>query len=169
MRKAGSRDAKAVGVFVGDIARPSLAARGLGEASLITHWPEIVGERIAAYAQPLQLQWPPSGAKRDPDRASAPGALVLRIDGAFALEAQHAAATIVARVNAHLGWRCVEKVAFRQAPLEAPRPKPSRPAPPSAPALARARSQAEGIVDDELREAIARWGARVIDKAARKD
>ena len=41
----------------------------------------------------------------------------LRVEGAFALEAQHSAAIILDRVNAHLGWRCVEKIAFRQGPL----------------------------------------------------
>ena len=96
----------------------TLAARGLGEASRrTTHWPEIVGAAIAAYARPIQLQWPPRGSKRDPDQAGAPAILVLRIDGAFALEAQHASPTIVARVNAHLGWRCVARLAFRQGPL----------------------------------------------------
>ena len=42
---------------------------------------------------------PPRGSKRDPGAAGAPAILVLRIDGAFALEAQHAAATIVAPSN----------------------------------------------------------------------
>ncbi len=115
------------------------------------------------------MQWPPRGAKRDPDAPPTPATLVLRIDGAFALEAQHAAATIVARVNAHLGWRCVAKLAFRQGPL-APLPGPrARPAPPSAAAMAAARGIAEGIADEGLRESLAKLGARVIDKAARKD
>src|SRR5271156_5543618 len=106
-----------LGACLGDLLGPTLAARGLGEASLVTHWREIVGAAIAAYARPIQLQWPPRGSKRDPEEASAAAILVLRIDGAFALEAQHSAATIVARVNAHLGWRCVARVAFRQGPL----------------------------------------------------
>ena len=87
-----------LGASIGSLLGPTLAARGLGQASLVTHWPEIVGNAIAAYARPFQLQWPPRGGKRDPDDASAPATLVLRIDGAFALEAQHAAATIVAVV-----------------------------------------------------------------------
>ncbi len=87
----------------------ALAARGLSEASLIADWPAIVGESVARYARPLQLQWPPRPAKRDPEAPIAPATLVLRVDGAFALEAQHSAAIIVERVNAHLGWRCVGK------------------------------------------------------------
>lgn len=167
MRKPGA-PAAPLGAFVGDLVRPALAARGLGEASLITHWEEIVGVQIGAFARPIQLQWPPRGAKRNPDEANAPGTLVLRVDGAFALEAQHASATIVARVNAHLGWRCIDKVAFRQGPLEPLKRPPSRIDKPSPQSIARARELGRGIEDEGLREALTQLGARVIDNAARK-
>ena len=169
MRKPTSRFAAPLGAHLGELMGPALAARGLGQASLVTHWPEIVGADIARYARPMQLQWPSRGAKRDPEEKNAPATLVLRIDGAFAIEAQHAALTIVARVNAHLGWRCVEKIAFRQGPLpplSKPRPRPE---PPSPGALAKAREMGGGIIDDDLRESLARLGARIIDKASRKD
>ena len=77
----------------------------------------IVGETIARAARPLELKWPPRGARRDPGAPVAAATLVLSVDGAFALEAQHNAAVILARVNAHLGYRCVERLAFRQGPL----------------------------------------------------
>jgi len=155
-----------LGACLGDLMSPALAARGLGQASLVTHWPEIVGSAIAGYARPIQLQWPPRGAKRDPEEPNAPATLVLRIDGAFALEAQHAAATIVARVNAHLGWRCVARVAFRQGPLPSIAEPPVRQTRPSAQALATARGLASAIEDEGLREALAALGARVIEKAS---
>ena len=166
LRKPGPRYATPLGAHVGALMSPALAARGLGEASLVSLWPEIVGADIARYARFQQLQWPPRGAKRDPEEKTAAATLVLRIDGAFAVEAQHAAATVVARVNAHLGWRCVERIAFRQGPLEPPRERRSRPAPPSPLALARARDMGRGIEDEELREALARLGARILDKAS---
>jgi len=169
LRKPTSRFATPLGAHLGELMGPALAARGLGEASLVTHWPEIVGADIARYARPIQLQWPTRGAKTNLDEKMKAATLVVRIDGAFAIEAQHAALTIVARVNAHLGWRCVEKLAFRQGPL-APLTKPiARQEPPSPAALAKARDIGRGIEDDELRESLARLGARIIDKAARKD
>ena len=169
MRKPGSSFASPLGAHLKEIVAPALAARGLGEASLVTHWPEIVGADIARFARPIQLQWPHRGAKRDPEEKSAPATLVLRIDGAFGVEAQHASATIMARVNAHLGWRCVDKIAFRQGPFE-PLAKPrTRPKPPSAAALAAARELGAEVADEELRESLARLGARIIDKAGRKD
>ena len=89
MKKPGSSRPKTLASLLSDVVRPTLAARGLGEASLIAHWPDVVGEKIASFAQPEQLQWPPRGEKRDPDGPSAPATLVLRVDGAFALEASH--------------------------------------------------------------------------------
>jgi hypothetical protein len=167
MSKPRGYAAAPLGACLGDLMKTTLAARGLGEASLVTHWPEIVGGAIAAYARPIQLQWPPRGSKRDPDEATAPATLVLRIDGAFALEAQHSAATIVARVNAHLGWRCVARIAFRQGPLPPLQLPRMRRSPPSARAMVTAREFAGGIADEALREALARLGARVIDAAGR--
>jgi len=167
MRKPDPRFAAPLGAFVENLVGPALAARGLGEASLVTHWPEIVGAQIAGFARPAQLQWPARGAKRDPDEAMAPATLVLLIDGAFALEASHMAATIVARVNAHLGWRCVGRLAFRQGPLPPLNKSRTRIAPPSPAALARARENLGGIEDEDLRESLAKLGARVIDARER--
>ena len=155
-----------LGSLIEGVVEPTLAARGLGEISLITDWSEIVGATIARYARPLQIQWPRRGAKRRLEESAA-ATLVLRVDGAFALEAQHARAIIVERVNAHLGWRCVEKIAFRQGPLaEAKKTRRAAPAP-SAEAQAEAVALAAPIEDEELRQALTRLGARAIDRAGR--
>jgi hypothetical protein len=156
-----------VGALLAGIVAPTLAARGLGQMSLIADWPDIVGADVARYAQPTQIQWPPRGARQDPN-AVAPATLVLRVDPAFVLEAQHAAPIIVQRVNAHLGWRCVGRIAFRQGPL-APTRRPRRVAPaPSEDARRQAAALAAPIADDELRSALARLGARAIDREARR-
>ena len=168
MKKPGAGRAEPLGAFLSDIVKPTLAARGIGQASLVALWPEIVGAQIARFAEPEQLQWPPRGDKRDPLAPSAPATLVLRIDPAFALEAGHLGPTIVARVNAHLGWRCVDRVVYRQGPLSPGRAKPKAPPPPSPQSLARARALAAGVADDGLREALARLGARILDKGESK-
>ncbi len=166
--KPPRRGAKALAEFMPEIIEATLAARGLSEASLVADWPAIVGESIARYARPIQLQWPPRAARRDPEAPGGSSTLVLRVDGAFALEAQHNAAIIVAKVNAHLGWRCVEKVAFRQGPLP-PWKQERRPAPsPGADAEAEARAAAASIEDEALRAALTRLGARAIDQASRR-
>jgi hypothetical protein len=162
------RGAKPLAEFMPEVIEATLAARGLSEASLISDWPAIVGEAIARYARPIQLQWPPRPPRRDPEAALAPATLVLRVDGAFALEAQHGAGIIVARVNAHLGWRCVDKIAFRQGPLPPPKERRRAPPAPSAEAEAAASRAAASIEDGELRDALTRLGARAIDKSARE-
>ncbi len=159
--------AKPIAAFLPAVIGEALAARGMGEASLVSHWPAIVGEAIAAFARPIELQWPARGPKRDPQIPARPATLVLRVDGAFALEAQHSAAIIVTRVNAHLGWRCVEKIAFRQGPLPPLAAKrQGRPAP-STEAKQEAHSIAARIEDEALREALAGLGARVLDQDER--
>ena len=166
--KLQRRGAKALAEFMPGIIEEALAARGLSEASLIADWPAIVGASVARYARPIQLQWRPRPMRRDPEAPIAPATLVLRVEGAFALEAQHNAAVIAARVNAHLGWRCVEKIAFRQGPLPPLREKPRPPPSPSAEAEAEARTAAATIENDDLREVLTRLGARAIDRSARR-
>jgi hypothetical protein len=154
--------------FVPGLVEATLAARGLGESSLVADWPEIVGREIAAYSRPIQLQWPPRAPKRDPDAPIAGATLILRVESAFALEAQHAAAIIIERANAHLGWRCVEKIAFRQGPLPPKKARRQRLAEPSAEAEAAAASLAAPIEEETLRAALTRLGARAIDRSARR-
>lgn len=152
-----------LGQFLKGLVGASLAKRGLGESSLLTHWADIVGARIAGFAQPIEMQWPPRPQRRDPEAPASPATLVLRVDGAFALEAQHSSAIIVERVNAHLGWRCIEKIAFRQGPLDELRRPSTRKKAPSASARAKAEALAAPIEAQGLREALAKLGARIID------
>jgi hypothetical protein len=167
MMKPSRGGAKSLAEFTSGLIAEALAVRGLGKSSLIADWPAIVGETLARHVRPIELQWPPRATKRDPDAPIAPATLVLRVESAFALEAQHSASVIVARANAHLGWRCVDKIAFRQGPLP-PLKERRRPAPiPSDAAEAAARAAASLIVDEGLRDAVTRLGARAIDGSAR--
>jgi hypothetical protein len=153
-------------VHIPPVVAPALAKRGLSQASLLSHWPEIVGADISRFCRFERLVWPPRGVKTDPEAPRPPATLILRLDGAFAVEAQHLSRLIVERVNAHLGWRCVGKAAFRQGPLPEV-PAPRRVKPPSEAAVARARETAQ-VEDEGLREALTRLGARVFDRAAKK-
>ena len=140
---------------------PVLARYGFGQADVITCWPDIVGERVASYSEPIRLQWP-RRPRPGPDGGREPATLILRVEGGGALELQHMAAAIIERVNTHLGWRCVGRLAFRQAPLLGRAgPKP-RPAPPAPAAVAEARAATRGIAEEGLREALVRLGARAL-------
>ena len=157
-------DAAPLGAFLGALVEPALARQGLGETSLVTDWSVIAGARLAGGCRPIEVQWPRT-LRRDPDAPAALATLVLRVEGAFALEAQHSAQMIIERVNAHLGWRCIGKIAFRQGPLDSAEMRAPKATPPSARARELAEGYAAPIESGELREALARLGARVIDKS----
>jgi hypothetical protein len=153
--------------FVRAAVDPALAKQGFGESSLILHWDDIVGERVAACSEPIKLQWPPRPAKRPPDAVVEPATLVLRVSGAMALEIQHMGPILIERVNSHLGWRAVGKLAIRQGPL-CKANRPARIAPPDPRALAEAEKATEGVEDEDLRNALARLGARALRGPARR-
>lgn len=136
--------------LVGD----AFARQGFASAELVTRWDDIVGHEIAAHSEPIKLQWP----RRTDDDGEA-GTLVLRVEGPAAIEIQHLAALICERVNRFLGWRAVERLALRQAPLRRRQPRAARTQDPAAAApIAETLSD---IKDDELKEALARLGAAV--------
>lgn len=151
--------------LVGQCIAPVLAAKGFASTDIIVAWPEIVGERLAAFCEPVKMQFPrrPAGA---PDDAPEPATLIVRVEGAFALELQHLAPLIVERVNAHYGWRCVGRLSFRQGPLERNRDAPRRSFEPDAAALAQARERFCDVQDEGLREALARLGAGIATRKA---
>ncbi len=108
----------------------------------------------------MKLEWP-RRARRDAEGRPEPGTLVVRVEGAFALELQHLAPVVIQRVNAHYGWACVGKLVLRQDRLHrAPRRKPAPPLDPvrrGEVAVAVSR-----IEDDPLRDALDRLGIAVV-------
>jgi hypothetical protein len=130
--------------------------QGFTSREIVTHWDDIVGPEIAAFAEPIRMQWIRS---RDPDE-SPPATLVLRVEGPAAIEIQHMSGVIVERVNRYLGWQAVGKLALRQAPLMRRRRKPPRSRIDEDTAAAIA-AQMTGIADPGLRTALGRLGAAI--------
>ena len=148
--------------FVAPVMSPALAKNGFGEADVILNWEEIAGSRLARVCEPVKIQWPGRGPKSSPDAAAEPSTLVLRVEGAFALELQHSAPILIERVNAHLGWRCIGRIALRQGPLERRAAKPPKRPPPDAESLRKAAEIVTGIEDEHLQEALRKLGGRVL-------
>ncbi|MDP3407182.1 DUF721 domain-containing protein [Bosea sp. (in: a-proteobacteria)] len=144
---------------------PALAAQGFAGRAVVSLWPEIVGERLAARTRPLKIDWP--RRRPAPGEASEPATMVVRVESAFALEMQQLAPIVLERVNTHLGWRAVGKLVLKQGPVEAPAPR--RAPPPPDPALAaRVGEQVAGIADPDLRAALARLGVHVAQNTKRR-
>ncbi|MFI5014925.1 MAG: DUF721 domain-containing protein [Hyphomicrobiales bacterium] len=162
----GVRRPRQIGRPLADLVAPALgktlAARGFAAADVVIAWPEIVGERLAGVSEPISLEWPRTARKPGADEQKAAATLVMRVEGAFGLEAQHLAPFILERVNAYFGWRCANKLVIRQGRIaKKPEARP-RPSPPDPQALAKGREIASGIADEKLRQAVARLGAQVL-------
>ncbi len=141
--------------LLGKVVGDTFTRQGFASAELVTRWPEIAGADIAAHSEPIKIQWP----RPDHTGMRPPGTLVLRVEGPAAIEVQHQAQVICERVNRFLGWRAIERIAFRQAPLRRLSRKPERK--PDAAAAARLAASLPEIADDALRAALARLGAAV--------
>lgn len=130
----------------------AVARQGFGSAEILTAWPDIVGPALAGRTRPERIRWP-RRAREGADPA--PATLVLRAEGGDALEIQHMASEILARLNGYLGWAAVGKLVVRQAPLAlsgeggAGPPTPARRGSEDVPDF-------DGIRDSGLREALGR-------------
>jgi hypothetical protein len=142
--------------LVGRCLASAFKRQGFTSCELVTHWEEIVGAEIAAYAEPIRMHW---SRASDPDE-SPPATLVLRVEGPTAIEIQHQSAVIVERVNRYFGWQALAGIALRQAPLARRRAKPARRKIDQELADA-ISSQMTGIADDRLRAALGRLGAAI--------
>jgi hypothetical protein len=142
-----------------DVLRKTLndafAKQGFASTELIMRWPEIVGAEIAAHSEPEKIRWPRQVANDAPE----PATLMLRVEGPAAIEIQHLSNVILERVNRFFGWQAVAQIALRQAPLT--RRKTARPPLPDPEAASRIAGTLGEIVDDGLRDALARLGAAV--------
>ena len=149
--------------LVGAAIHPVLARQGFAETDLILHWGDIVGDRLAANSRPIKLTWPPRPPGRLPETPPQPATLVIRVEGGFALELQHMGDQVLARINAHLGWRCVGRLTLKQGPIERVEATAPRNAEPSSRALAAASDHVVDIEEDGLRAALTRLGAHVLE------
>jgi hypothetical protein len=129
--------------------------QGFASREIVTRWESIVGADIAAFAEPLRMNWPRAMDQANPE----PGTLVLRVEGPAAIEVQHQSGLIIERVNRFFGWQAVGTLALRQAPLTRQKRRQSRQKPD--PAAARQVAETLDIADEGLRDALGRLGAAI--------
>ena len=159
MDKPGRSFSKPLREVAGKILQRAFVRQGFASAELVTRWEEIVGAEIAAHSEPIKIHWQRPDRTELANGGQGPGTLVLRVAGPAAIEVQHLAAIICERVNRFAGWRAVDRVTLRQAPLRRGAPKTLRGGDPIA--VARVRADLPEIADDRLRDALARLGAAV--------
>jgi hypothetical protein len=132
-----------VGALVPALVRPAFRRRAPATAQVLADWEAIVGPALAAVTTPRKLF---------------SGTLAIGCAGPMALELQHMAEPLMARINAHLGNVAVTRLRFVQ---------DSQPLPPAAPAprpqaLAAARRAVESLPAGPLRDALESLGRVVL-------
>jgi len=134
-----------LGALVPALTRPAFKRKSPAGAQIMADWPALVGPALAAVTQPLRL---------------ASGTLTLACAGPVAMELQHLAPQLAARINAALGRQAVERFRFvQQAPAGAAARK--RPTPRPAPLPDRVSTALDGIRSSDLRAALERLGRGV--------
>lgn len=152
---------------LGDLVQPAidpvLTRRGFGPTGLVLYWDDIVGERLAAMSRPVKVQWPLRRGNPAAEHDAAGAALVVRVESGHALELQHLAPVVIERVNFYFGWRCIARLVLMQGPvtvLPATRHRVVRPIDEAAEAAA--ADVAREVLDEPLRQALVRLGARIL-------
>ena len=132
-----------VGALVPALVRPAFRRRAPATAQVLADWEAIVGPALAAVTTPRKLF---------------SGTLAIGCAGPVAMELQHMAEPLMARINGHLGHVAVTRLRFIQdAPPPPPVPRPPRPQ-----AIAAAARAVESLPEGALRDALESLGRVVL-------
>ena len=104
--------AKPIADLMPQIGRAAFRRFGFVQSSVVTRWPEIVGERHARVCMPEAIRFPP-GEKSE-------GILQLVVVPAHAPLIQHVIPEIIERVNRFFGYKAVSRVKLRQGAVKPP-------------------------------------------------
>ena len=115
--------ARPIAELMPEVGRTAFRKFGFVQSSVVTRWPEIVGERHARVCMPEAIRFPP-GEKSE-------GILQLLVVPAHAPMISHVIPEIISRVNRFFGYNAVSRVKLRQGAVQPPAAKERPTAPPS--------------------------------------
>ena len=153
--------ARAIADLMPEIGRTVFRRFGFVQSSVVTRWPEIVGERHARVCAPEAIRFPP-GEKSE-------GILELVVIAAHAPLIQHVIPEIIERVNRFFGYNAVARVKLRQGVVKPPSAEKPATAPPSLKPIPMELGESlRDIGDGELRTVLESL-ARSLDASNRND
>ncbi|WP_406646533.1 DUF721 domain-containing protein [Aliisedimentitalea scapharcae] len=162
-RRSTTRGFKRTASLLSDQIRRAGESRGFAVSRLLTHWPEIVGENIAAIARPVNIGY---------GRGGFGATLTVLTTGAQAPMLDMQKEQLRAKVNAVYGYNAISRIRLTQtAPTGFAEgqaqfshgAKPTARAP-SADVVKKAEETTKPIENDMLREALERLGRNVMTK-----
>lgn len=106
-------EARSISDLMPEIGRAAFRRYGFIQSSVVSRWPEIVGERYAGVSLPESIRFP-RGEKEG-------GTLHLLVSGAHSTLMQHITPEIIERVNRFFGYGAISQVRFRQGPVNSPK------------------------------------------------
>ncbi|TCJ37201.1 DUF721 domain-containing protein [Parafrankia sp. BMG5.11] len=115
--------ARSMAELTPQVGRTAFRRFGFVQSSVVTRWPEIVGEHHAKVCSPEAIRFAP-GEKAD-------GILQLVVLPAHAPLIQHVIPEIIERVNRFFGYKAVARVKLRQGSVNPPRGEAPVGGPPS--------------------------------------
>lgn len=141
-------------------------SRGFAVTRLLTHWPEVVGEDIAAVARPVDVKY---------GRQGFGATLTLLTTGAQAPMLEMQKERIREQVNAIYGYNAIARiritqtapVGFAEGQAEFTYRRKEAPVAPDPQVMAEAQDLARGARDDSLRLALEALGRNVLSKSKR--
>ena len=122
-RRPSGGVAKPISDLMPQIGRSAFRRYGFVQSSVVSRWPEIVGEIHARTCTPEMIRFPP-GEKSE-------GIMHLVVKPAHAPLVQQVIPEIIERVNRFFGYRAVARIKLRQGEVKPPPGREAQKAPPS--------------------------------------
>ena len=143
-----------LGLFTQNLVKPVFKNRGLMEGKIITHWPQIVGEKFAQMSFAEKITFP-KGMRSE-------GTLHLNVTSSGALLFQYAQDLILERVNTFFGYKALSKLRMIHG-LSVEKEAKIPPPPKSLTGEEKAwlEKQMEGIEDCDLRVTLQKLGEAI--------
>ncbi|MBE0454642.1 DUF721 domain-containing protein [Roseovarius autotrophicus] len=165
-RQTGRRGFKRTSALLQPSIRRVSESRGFAQTRLLTHWPEIAGEAIAAVARPIDISY---------GRQGMGATLTLLTTGAQAPMLEMQKEGLREKINAVYGYNAIARIRLTQtAPVgfadgqaDFTHKRRTATPPPTPETLARAGAIVAPVTDDSLRAALERLAQNVLTRSTK--
>jgi hypothetical protein len=163
-RQTGPRGFKRTSALLQPSIRRASESRGFSQTRLLTHWPEVAGESIAAIARPVDISY---------GRHGMGATLTLLTTGAQAPMLEMQKESLREKINAVYGYNAIVRIrltqtapsGFAEGQADFTHRRKAQTVPPAPETLARAGEIVAPVTDDSLRAALERLAQNVLTRS----